>query len=58
MTVWHVMHSVGLTDPEETAQNALLYNTSRSFSLFVVWQTGMGFILASALRRYPPNLQE
>src|SRR5579862_7831421 len=56
MTVWHVMQSVGLTDPEETAQNALLSDTSHSFSLFVVWQTGMGFIFASALRRYPPDL--
>jgi hypothetical protein len=58
MTVWHVMQSAGLTAPGETAQNALLSDTSHSMSLFVVWQTDMGFVLASALRRYPRNLQE
>lgn len=58
MTVWHVMHSAGLTAPTETAQNALFSDTSNSFSLFVVWQTGMGLILALALKRYPPNIQE
>jgi len=45
MTLWQIVHSMNLTAPTETFQNAKLGETSRMFSLWVIWQVGMGFVL-------------
>jgi hypothetical protein len=48
--LWSVFHDLCLTPPTETFQNAL-GESSRQYSLYVVWQTGtaaaLGFILQS-----------
>jgi hypothetical protein len=51
MAIWSGVHAVGLTAPTETFENALS-GTSRQYSLFVVWQTGMAFVIGLMLRRY------
>ena len=48
MTIWSGIHGLGLTAPTETFQNAL-GEPSNQFSLFVIWQTGMAFVLAIML---------
>jgi hypothetical protein len=54
MAVWFVVHALGLTIPTETSQNAH-GETSHMYSLWVVWQTGMGgllgLLLHSGMRR-------
>lgn len=50
MGLWRVAHSMGLTSPTETFQNALLGQTCRVYSLWIVWQTGVGLLLGFALR--------
>jgi hypothetical protein len=55
MVVWSGVHSVGLTDPTETYQNALLSDKCHLFSLWVIWQTGMALVLAIMLQRASPR---
>jgi hypothetical protein len=50
MALWSVFHSMGLTVPGETFQNALYGQTSHVYSLWVVWQIGLGFVLGLVLR--------
>jgi hypothetical protein len=45
MTLWQIVHSLNLTAPTETFQNAKGGVISRMFSLWAVWQFGMGFVL-------------
>jgi len=45
MALWSAAHFIGLTVPTETFQNALYGQTSRVYSLWVVWQTGLGILL-------------
>jgi hypothetical protein len=45
ISLWLVARSMGLTSPTETIQNALNGETSHQDSLWVVWQTGVGFLL-------------
>lgn len=51
MSLWTVAHDLHLTARDEGWLNALHGDTSHQFSLWVVWQTGMGTILGTALRR-------
>ena len=44
ITVWSVVNFFGLTAPGETRQNAM-GQTCHMYSLWVVWQTGIGFAL-------------
>lgn len=44
MAVWRVAFSLGLTAPGETFQGALYGETSHRYSLWVVWQAGIGFV--------------
>jgi hypothetical protein len=50
IAIWSAFDSLGLTPPAETVRNAL-GQTSDQFSLFLVWQAGVGFVLAIILRR-------
>jgi hypothetical protein len=46
--LWQFVHSLGLTSPDMTLRNTEgLYE----FSLWAVWQAGMGFVLALAVNR-------
>jgi hypothetical protein len=54
MLVWSGAHSIGLTDPTETYQNALLSDKCHLFSLWAVWQTGIALVLAILLQRASP----
>jgi hypothetical protein len=45
MVAWVIVHSMGLTAPTESFQNALHLGTTNAFSLFVVWQTGTSLLL-------------
>lgn len=47
--VWSVVHTLGLRPDTETFQNAQ-FDVSRTFSLFVVWQTGTALLLGLILR--------
>lgn len=56
MLVWRYLHAVGLTSATNTFSKALSGETgygppSRLYALFVLWQTGMGFVLGMALRK-------
>lgn len=48
MALWSVAHTMGFTPPDETFQNAR-GDTSHMYSLWVVWQTGVGFLLGLVL---------
>jgi hypothetical protein len=58
MAIWSGVHSLGLTAPDETFQNALYGETSHQFSLFVVWQTGMALVMAIMLLPYRAKCRE
>lgn len=49
MRLWHMAHALHLPAPDETAVNAT-GDTSHQFSLWFVWQTGMGVVLAKNCR--------
>lgn len=51
MALWSFAHALHLTAPTETFQNAA-GQTSHSFALIVVWETGMAFALGVLLWRY------
>jgi hypothetical protein len=51
MAIWYGVHGLGLTDPTETARNAL-GQPSHVFALSVVWQTGIALVLAIMLWPY------
>jgi hypothetical protein len=44
MAIWSVAHSLHLNEPTETAQSAL-GQSGHLYSLWVVWQTGIGILL-------------
>ncbi len=44
ISLWQIVHSMSLTPPTETLRNAQ-GEPSHMFSLWAVWQTGMGFVL-------------
>jgi hypothetical protein len=48
MVIWSVVHPLGLTAPTETIQNAR-GETSHMYSLWIVWQTGIGLALGLVL---------
>jgi hypothetical protein len=50
MYIWSALHALGRTPPTETFQNALYGDSSRQFSLFVIWQTGTAFLLGLILQ--------
>jgi hypothetical protein len=54
MVIWSVVHALGLTAPTETFQNAR-GETSHMYSLWIVWQTGIGLVLGLVLRDNPAN---
>lgn len=54
VVLWHSTHNLGFTAPSSSPQD-ILYGygeASRLFSLYVVWQTGMGLLLGLLLGRY------
>jgi hypothetical protein len=56
MLVWRYLHAVNLTSATNTFSKALSGETgygppSRLYALFVLWQTGMGFVLGMGLRK-------
>jgi len=53
--IWYALHALGQTPPTETFQNALYGDSSRQFSLFVVWQTGTAFLLGLILHHDQAN---
>ena len=44
IALWQIVHSMNLTAPTETFQNAQ-GQPSHMFSLWAIWQAGMGFVL-------------
>jgi hypothetical protein len=54
MVIWSVVHPLGLTAPTETFQNAR-GETSHMYSLWIVWQTGIGLALGLVLDDNPAN---
>jgi hypothetical protein len=48
MATWLVVQPLGVTAPTETFQNARGY-TSHMYSLWIVWQTGIGILLGAIL---------
>lgn len=44
IALWQTVHSMNLTAPTETLQNAQ-GQSSHMFSLLAIWQAGMGFVL-------------
>jgi hypothetical protein len=51
MSVWFVTHVLHLTPPGETARNALYSQSTQLFSIWFVWQTGIGALLGFILWR-------
>jgi len=58
MTLWQIVHSMNLTAPTETFQNAKGGMISRMFSLWAVWQFGMGFVLGLVVKGKQSNGRE
>jgi hypothetical protein len=54
MALWSVIHPLGLTAPTDTSQNAR-GETSHRYSIWTVWQTGMGLLLGLVLHGYRAN---
>jgi hypothetical protein len=50
MVLWQIVHSMNLTGPTETFRNAQ-GETSHMFSLWAVWQAGIGFVLGLVVNR-------
>jgi hypothetical protein len=44
ISLWQLVHSMNLTPPDETIRNAQ-GQPSHMYSLFAVWQVGIGFVL-------------
>jgi hypothetical protein len=57
MALWFLVHSLGLTSPDETFQNAR-GEPSQMFSIWMVWQTGMRALLGFVLRYTPQGESE
>jgi hypothetical protein len=55
--LWGLVRALHLTAPNAGPQDWLygLTETRRLYSLYVVWQTGMAFVLGVLLRRYEPK---
>lgn len=52
MALWVPAHALGLTAPGETVSNALYGQSSHRYSLFVIWEAGIGFLLGLVTRKY------
>ncbi len=51
MALWSAADTLHVTAPTETALNAV-GETSHRYSLFMIWQVGMAFVLVVVLRRF------
>lgn len=58
MVLWQIVHSMSLTDPAETFQNAAHGETGHIYSLWAVWQVGIGSALALVVSRKRPTTNE
>ena len=57
MFLWQIVHSMNLTGPTETFRNAQ-GETSHIYSLWAVWQVGIGSALALIVSRKRPTTNE
>ena len=51
MSLWTIAHDLHLTARDEGLLNALHGDTSHQFSLWLVWQTGIGMVSGLALQK-------
>lgn len=49
---WHLIHGLGFTSPADTPATIRYGDTQHFYSLFLVWQTGMGLSLGIMLDKF------
>jgi len=57
IALWQIIHSLNLTPPTETVRNAQGY-PSHMFSLWAIWQAGMGLVLGFVVKGKQSTAEE